>query len=117
MIYLIWDSENWYFLVSAGNGGRELSPSSANSKRSSTIGLGFAYDETLGPSLCGGFARKGEGSGEKRQLAYGCTESPIRGGEQRAKQATPIGFRYGVKNLGVPAYLQVTGYPNKELPS
>ena len=39
LLYCRSGSESWYFLASARNGGRELSPS---------------------PALCGGFARKGE---------------------------------------------------------
>src|SRR3989344_6273510 len=75
--------ESWYFSASAGNGGREVSPSSA---------------------IVRWIAQRGEGSGEKRQLVYGCTKSPLwEANEGRSRRRNP-------------AYLQVPGYSDKKLP-
>ena len=62
-------SESWYFPASAGNGGREISPSSA---------------------FVRWIAREGEGSGEKRQLAYGSTKSPMSGRRTKSSAGDEI---------------------------
>src|SRR3989338_644213 len=75
--------ESWYFSASAGNRGREVSPSSA---------------------IVRWIAQRGKGSGKKRQLVYGCTKSSAVQDWSKIEGFFFFKRRSGRRN---PAYLQV----------